>query len=123
MDVACDGMGLWPERRVSSNLTDVASAGPHPQVRRAMLAMLVLIAATIGLQRTSSITTQLILFSSAVHRGDAAKYLGMGFASVLTKPLVRPSLLLDAIVSVVGGGSGADRRCSAARAARAICAG
>ena len=46
--------------------------------------------------------TQLILFSSAVHRGDAAKYLGMGFASVLTKPLVRPSLLLDAIVSVGG---------------------
>jgi len=43
--------------------------------------------------------TKLILFSSVVHRSDINAFRRVGFSEVLTKPLTKPAVLLDAIVS------------------------
>lgn len=46
--------------------------------------------------------TKVILFSSAANRGDSSHFRALGFSSVLSKPITRPSLLLDAIVNCRG---------------------
>jgi len=43
--------------------------------------------------------TKLILFSSVVHLLDIDAFRRVGFSEVLTKPLTKPSILFDAIVS------------------------
>lgn len=46
-------------------------------------------------------TTTIMMLSSVGHRGDAARFRELGVASYLTKP-VRQSLLLEAVLAVVG---------------------
>jgi signal transduction histidine kinase/DNA-binding response OmpR family regulator len=65
--------------------------------------------------------TRLILFSSAMQRSNKDALRKAGFARVLSKPLTRPSLLLDAIVDCVEGRV-ASRAAQAGASAQSIAA-
>ncbi len=54
-------------------------------------------------RETPDIAPAIIMLTSAGRRGDAARCKALGVAAYLTKP-IKPSTLLDAIMTVLGGG-------------------
>ncbi len=48
-------------------------------------------------------TTAMVMIASGGQRGDARRFLELGFAAFLLKPLVRPAQLLEALTRALGG--------------------